>query len=73
MTDEATLRTDFEQFDTDKNGYIDLKEFTSLVDFLGIEFSEPQTSAAFVAIDADASGRIEFDEFRVWWLKYQEE
>ena len=73
MIDEATLRSDFEQFDTDKNGYIDQNEFTALLDFLGIEFTSQQTAVAFLAIDVNGNARIEFGEFRAWWLKYQED
>ena len=72
MSDEATLRSDFEQFDTDKNGSIDRAEFASLLDFLGVEFSSKQIDVAFQAIDDDQSGNIEFEEFSEWWLKYQE-
>lgn len=71
MTDEQTLRSDFDQFDADKNGHIDEAEFASLVEFLGIEFSSQQTATAFLAIDVNGNGRIEFGEFRSWWLKYQ--
>lgn len=71
MSDEQTLRNDFDQFDTDKNGYIDEEEFASLIEFLGIEFSKQQTATAFLAIDVNGNGRIEFGEFRSWWLKYQ--
>lgn len=71
MTDDATLRNDFDQFDADKNGHIDRAEFTSLIEFLGVELNNEQISTAFLAIDIDANGRIEFGEFKAWWLKYQ--
>lgn len=71
MSDEATLRSDFEQFDTDGNGTIDRAEFASLLDFLGVEFSSQQIDVAFHAIDDDKSGKIEFQEFSEWWQKYQ--
>jgi len=73
MTDDTTLRGDFDQFDTDGNGTIDLKEFTALLDFLDVSFSGPEAiQAAFSAIDSDGSGQIEFPEFRTWWAKYQD-
>jgi hypothetical protein len=73
MPDEATLRSDFDQFDTDNNGTIDKAEFASLLEFLGEGFSKEQTQLAFQAIDSDGSGQIEFDEFRQWWSEYEED
>ncbi len=73
MFDETTLRSDFEQFDTDKNGYIDQREFAALLEFLGIELTSQATATAFLAVDVNGNGRIELSEFRTWWSKYQED
>ena len=72
MTDDATLRSDFDQFDKDKNGFIDEEEFGALVDFLEINLSSSEKATAFLAIDINGNRRIEFSEFKAWWLKYQD-
>lgn len=71
MSDEATLRAEFERFDTDGNGHIDEGEFTALVKALGVNFSADKARIAFLAIDVNGNERIEFGEFRAWWIKRQ--
>jgi Ca2+-binding EF-hand superfamily protein len=71
MSDESTLRTAFERFDSDGNGYIDESEFAALVKSLGVDFSAEKLRVAFLAIDVNGNERIEFGEFRAWWTKYQ--
>jgi Ca2+-binding EF-hand superfamily protein len=69
MSDEATLRTKFDKFDADNNGYIDESEFGALVNSLGIEMSAEKVAVAFLAVDVNGNGRIEFGEFSGWWGK----
>lgn len=69
MSDEATLKSEFERFDTDQNGYIDEGEFGALVKSLGVELSANAVAIAFLAIDVNNNGRIEFGEFSAWWKK----
>ena len=71
MSDDTALRSEFDRFDTDRNGYIDATEFTQLVAALGIRFSEEQSMTAFLAIDVSGNDRIEFGEFRAWWSKHR--
>lgn len=71
MSDEATLRTEFERFDTDGNGHIDEGEFSALVKALGVNFNADKARTAFLAIDVNGNERIEFGEFRAWWTKRQ--
>lgn len=71
MTDDANLQAEFERFDADKSGYIDENEFAALVSSLGSTLSRQKVAVAFLAIDINGNGRIEFGEFRSWWSKYQ--
>lgn len=71
MSDEASLREEFERFDGDKSGYIDEAEFAALVTSLGATLSRQKVAVAFLAIDINGNGRIEYGEFRAWWSKYQ--
>jgi Ca2+-binding EF-hand superfamily protein len=61
------LRDRFERVDSDGNGKIDQTEFGSLLDALGVGFSDAQIRAAFEAIDHNRSGLIDLEEFRAWW------
>ena len=61
------LRDRFERVDSDGNGKIDQAELGTLLDALGVGFSDAQIRAAFDAIDHDRSGVIELEEFRAWW------
>lgn len=64
---EQELRENFDHFDTDGDGYIDLAEFSYLMQSL--DALEPGESAdiGFQAIDTDCSGKVEFDEFVRWF------
>ena len=61
------LEARFREFDSDGNGKIDRAEFRQLTDALGAALSEPEAERAFSAIDKNANGSIEFEEFCSWW------
>ena len=61
------LRDRFEGVDRDANGVIDETEFGTLLQALGVGYSDSQIHAAFTDIDRDANGKIELEEFRAWW------
>jgi calcium-binding protein CML len=69
MSEPDDLRRRFDEFDTNKDGVIDETEFAALVAALGVRFDAGQVFTAFMAIDVDGNGRIEFGEFRSWWTK----
>jgi len=70
MSEKADdLRSKFDEFDADRDGSISEAEFTVLVASLGVRFDAGQVYTAFMAIDVDGNGRIEFGEFRSWWMK----
>ena len=71
MSDESALQAKFAGFDTDQNGFIDEAEFAELVKSLGVDMSTTAVATAFLAIDVNGNGRIEFGEFSSWWTKYQ--
>ena len=66
---DTELRREFDRFDDDKNGSIDEDEFGRLVVALGVKFTPEQTATAFLAIDIDGNGRVDFREFKGWWSK----
>ncbi len=65
--DLAEIRENFDHFDTDQNGFIDIEEFAHLLDSLQAEMSADEIRTGFREIDADKNGLIDFDEFCAWW------
>jgi len=63
------LEREFRKFDKDDNGYIDEEEFAALIASLGVQMSPEKIGVAFLAIDVDGNGRIEFSEFSGWWRR----
>ncbi len=61
------IRGNFDFFDKDKNGEIDLDEFTELLRVLSPRTTKEQAESGFNFIDENADGHIDFDEFITWW------
>lgn len=57
----------FEKHDTDKSGFIDIKEFQHLCFSLGYTLTSVELDLAVKLLDEDASGKIEQSEFTNWW------
>jgi Ca2+-binding EF-hand superfamily protein len=53
----------FKLIDTDKSGFLDLKEFEELLRNIGINYSEHEIKKMVDQADADGSGQIDEDEF----------
>lgn len=61
------LKQEFDAYDEDRSGYIDVKELKELLAKLGEELSEEELDQAFRELDSDGSGEIEFFEFVEWF------
>merc|ERR1712031_19423 len=61
------LKQEFDAYDEDRSGYIDVKELKELLEKLGEELSEDELDQAFRELDSDGSGEIEFFEFVEWF------
>merc|ERR1711998_773947 len=61
------LKQEFDAYDEDRSGYIDVKELKELLEKLGVELSEEELEQAFKELDSDGSGEIEFFEFVEWF------
>merc|ERR1719377_405716 len=61
------LKQEFDAYDEDRSGYIDVKELRELLNKLGEELSEEELEQAFKELDQDGSGEIEFFEFVEWF------
>lgn len=61
------LKQEFDAYDEDRSGYIDVKELKELLEKLGEELSAEDLDQAFRELDSDGSGEIEFFEFVEWF------
>merc|ERR1711865_1034033 len=61
------LKQEFDQYDGDQSGYIDVQELKGLLKKLGEDLSEDALDTAFKQLDSDGSGEIEFFEFTEWF------
>lgn len=61
------LKQEFDAYDEDRSGYIDVKELKGLLEKLGEELSQEELDQAFKELDSDGSGEIEFFEFVEWF------
>ena len=61
------IRENFDFFDKDNNGKIEISEFVSLLKVIEPDSSKQQAEEGFKLIDDDHNGVIDFEEFIVWW------
>ncbi len=69
MSDLSTeeLQENFEYFDSDGDGRLDLAEFSNLMEALGALEPGENAVIGFREIDTDGNGTVEFDEFVRWF------
>lgn len=63
----AQVRDEFDFFDRDKNGQIELSEFIELLTILSPKTKVNRVEEGFSLIDTNGDGYIDFDEFLAWW------
>ena len=63
------LKQEFDLYDIDNSGFIDLRELRDLLEKLGESLSDEEMIQAFSELDSDQSGEIEFSEFVEWFTK----
>jgi Ca2+-binding EF-hand superfamily protein len=67
-TNELTeLRQSFDSCDNDADGWINPKEFSTLLQSLDQDLTQDECLLAFEMTDGDGDGLISFEEFMGWW------
>lgn len=66
-TQIAQVKEEFDFFDRDQNGQIELSEFIELLTVLAPKTKASVVSEAFALIDENNDGFIDFAEFLTWW------
>jgi hypothetical protein len=67
LADESFLLLVFSNYDSDGDGHLVPREFSFLIQDLGMELDDRYTLKAFNVIDTDNDRRISYDEFSNWW------
>lgn len=63
----ADIRKEFDFFDRDNNGQIELNEFIELLTVLSPKTKANRVEEGFSLIDTNNDGFIDFEEFLAWW------
>ncbi len=63
----SDLRENFNFFDRDNNGRIDVEEFTKLLQVLSPKTTSAQGEDGFSIVDENNDGHIDLEEFIEWW------
>jgi Ca2+-binding EF-hand superfamily protein len=61
------IRGNFDFFDVDKSGQLELNEFIKLLKVIEPTSKRSQAVEGFNHIDSDDNGVIDFEEFIEWW------
>lgn len=64
---DTTLKTRFQQADSDNSGKLDSESFKNLILSLGLGLNRREVETAFLILDKDGDGLIGYDEFESWW------
>ena len=63
----AEIKAEFDFFDRDGNGRIDLPEFIELLTVLAPKTKASHVEEGFKLVDTNNNGYIDFAEFLAWW------
>jgi calmodulin len=61
------IRKEFDSFDKDSNGLIDLEEFLGMIAVLYPGSNSSYIEGGFTLMDQNSDGLIDFQEFLGWW------
>lgn len=65
----VNFRAKFDRYDVDNSSYIELPEFKTLLEELGVPATEERLAAYMEEFDTDNDGKVSFKEFTRWWNK----
>lgn len=63
----SDIRKEYDYFDKDNNGQLDLQEFIELLTILSPKTKANRVEEGFNLIDDNHDGFIDFEEFLEWW------
>ncbi|TYZ58097.1 hypothetical protein PybrP1_006689 [[Pythium] brassicae (nom. inval.)] len=63
------FRAKFDRYDADQSGFIELPEFKTLLEELGVPVTGERLAAYLEEFDTDSDGKVSFREFTRWWSR----
>lgn len=63
------FRAKFDRYDVDRSGFIELPEFKTLLEELGVPATDDRLAAYLDEFDTNSDGKISFPEFTRWWSR----
>eukprot|EP00091_Calanus_sinicus_P011141 TRINITY_DN2533_c1_g1_i3.p1 TRINITY_DN2533_c1_g1~~TRINITY_DN2533_c1_g1_i3.p1 ORF type:complete len:149 (-),score=61.23 TRINITY_DN2533_c1_g1_i3:31-477(-) len=70
VDDEADLRQAFQMFDSNHDGFIDMRELRQVAVMLGTMLSREEVDEFMAEADKDGNGKLDYDEFLKMLLQY---
>lgn len=67
-TSEDGLSANFSKYDADNSGNIDKDELKACLNDLGYFPDDEKLNKAYLTLDANQDGTIDYNEFRGWYL-----
>ena len=64
---EEDLKNKWKEVDADGSNTLDIKELAQFSKNVGLEMSQNELAAAFMALDRNFDEKITFEEFYMWW------
>ena len=63
---DSEVDTQFDSFDTDRDGFLTLEQFRDFAILVLQNFEELDYYAEFLKIDADSDGKVSLSEVKIW-------
>ena len=70
---EQTLRSKFQEADTDGDGGLNMNQFRMLTLSLGLDLTKRETEAAFAHMIKADNQKLSYSEFHTWWTETDSE
>lgn len=72
IKNEDDLKRKWEEFDTDGNGSLDVKELSVFIRESGVTMTTNEIASAYMALDKNFDEKLTYEEFYMWWMNSEQ-